>query len=1118
MASKTTYELEVRLGATTSASWNPTLKSAEKSLQGFNTLSNRIIAGAVAGVATATVTATRALSDALDKYTEFEQEMATVQSISGATGKEFELMKNAALDAGRTTVFTATESASALEYMSLAGWSVNDSIQGLTPILRLAAATQKDLKTTSDLVTDSMSALGIGVGGLDGYLDKLVESNNDANTSAEQLMEALVKSGGASRVLGVSLDDTITSLEVLANNGKKGSEAGRALNSIFVRLVGNAAAMKELENLNVKIWDDDGKFIGFENALIRINEAMSGLTDEQRSKSLKGVAGTIYYSQMQYLLDAVSKTEKDGKTAWDKLESQVEDSSGALDRMYGITTDTLSNAQIRLKDAYEDMQIRVVDVFSDDAKDFVGWLAERLPDATDSIVAFAEAHKGEFADALEGLGEGIETLWENGIAAGQWIMKNRGAVVGALTGIAVGIIAVKTAMLAMNIATAFTNPISAAIAVLGLAAEGIAILVGVMQDAEREAVTSNLADHFGKIALSLGDIEKAADYIVNSENLTGVFNALEEFDKLDGFSKRMEESTKTLEKLNWKVSIGMELTPQDQESYQAAIEDFIDAANEYAVQAQYSVSINMELAFEENEHEDVISKVNSFYSTKTTELSALGTELNEAMTNAFNDGLLEIDEINVIADIQRKMADIEKQLAVGDFEAELSLLKMEYSGKNLDADSFIKLQEKLDQKTAQAETAYKEAYAKNYSAITKTYNDPENRDRHIMSDTEYASAIADLETKLKSELAQVEMRAAQFEINTLTDNYSEEIAQYQNAVKDAIGIFSTEDYDYVWNESNDLLQTHYDVWDNIKEQVLRNGPDDTTKKAIEELLNNASGVISQIYETAENDWYVLSPEAQSQLQETITNIETLQGLTARRNVIGYGGDTDALSRSIATEVENAGPEGNEAMYGWVDKYFHDLAGHAEIAASETVTQITTNAENQTIKPAVEDAYNYTQQTIDSTFAQGFKTTAGIYLSLYTTGDKTLAATDPRFKPQDVKHNAKGGIWNTPILTTFAEEGPEAAVPLDGSARAKSIWARAGEMLGMFPKKNRDGEALAKLEGSGTGGSISVSFNPVITIQGSASREDVSQAMSLSLEELRTMLAEIQREDNRVSFA
>ena len=94
--------------------------------------------------------------------------------------------------------------------------------------------------------------------------------------------------------------------------------------------------------------------------------------------------------------------------AWDILEEKVVHSTGALKNMYDITTDTLLNAQKRLESAKEDMQIRLVDVFSDDAKDFVSWLAESLPNVTKSIVDFAETHQGEFAKTLDGLEDGIE--------------------------------------------------------------------------------------------------------------------------------------------------------------------------------------------------------------------------------------------------------------------------------------------------------------------------------------------------------------------------------------------------------------------------------------------------------------------------------------------------------------------------------------------------------------------------------------------------------------------------------------------------------------------------------------------------------------------------------------
>ncbi|MDE6053162.1 MAG: hypothetical protein K2G55_05250, partial [Lachnospiraceae bacterium] len=119
------------------------------------------------------------------------------------------------------------------------------------------------------------------------------------------------------------------------------------------------------------------------------------------------------------------------------------------------------------------------------------------------------------------------------------------------------------------------------------------------------------------------------------------------------------------------------------------------------------------------------------------------------------------------------------------------------------------------------------------------------------------------------------------------------------------------------------------------------------------------------------------------------------------------------------------------------------------------------------------------------------------------------------------HNAKGGIYNSPILTTFAEEGPEAAVPLDGSSRAKQLWMQAGQILGTLPDGTRDQALLSGVSNmsnsENAGKSIHVVFNPTITIQGAASKDEVQSALTRSIDDLREMLTEIQREDKRAAF-
>lgn len=220
---------------------------------------------------------------AVDTYKNFEQSMANTAGIAGATGAEFEKLSNAAKSAGKATSFTASEAADALGYMALAGWDVNTSTAALTPVLKLAEATQGDLATTSDLVTDSMSAMGVGIESLQPYLDTVVKTNNKANTNAAQLMEAFIGVGGAAKAAGLDYKATATALGIMANNGLKGAQAGTALNSILVRMTSKDTALNAYKKLGVSIYDTAGNTRDFGDILKDTNKAMANMTEEEKT-------------------------------------------------------------------------------------------------------------------------------------------------------------------------------------------------------------------------------------------------------------------------------------------------------------------------------------------------------------------------------------------------------------------------------------------------------------------------------------------------------------------------------------------------------------------------------------------------------------------------------------------------------------------------------------------------------------------------------------------------------------------------------------------------------------------------------------------------------------------
>lgn len=377
------YKLAVQIAGSVSSSFNSAMGTAENKMTNLGSIAKQ--AAAVAAAAWGALKIGEFISDAVSTYSEFEQAMANTSAIASATAEEYEALEQAALAMGKATTKTATECADALGYMSLAGWSVEESIASLEPVLRLSEATQMDLATCSDLVTDSMSALGLQVSDLSMYLDICTAANNNANTTSEALMEAMIGCGGAAKTVGATLLDTSTAIGILANNGTKGSEAGTALNSILARISSNTSAIAALDKLGVSAFDAAGEFVGLQDFLEQTQKALANLSTEEQAYYLKQVAGTNYFTEMSYLLDSVAESADGTATAWDTLADALENSEGALDTMADTVTDTWEGATERLGSAIDDLKINLVSTFAPYAKDAINSVAAVIPSITEGI-------------------------------------------------------------------------------------------------------------------------------------------------------------------------------------------------------------------------------------------------------------------------------------------------------------------------------------------------------------------------------------------------------------------------------------------------------------------------------------------------------------------------------------------------------------------------------------------------------------------------------------------------------------------------------------------------------------------------------------------------------------
>lgn len=437
MAAKSkTYELALKIAGKMDGSLKVACTEADRNLTVIGSAAKKAAKVATTALAAVGTAAVAAATSSLATYTEFEQAMANTAAIAGATGDDYAAMEAAARKMGATTTKTATEAAEALGYMALAGWNTQQSIAGLEPVLRLSEATQMDLARASDLVTDSMSALGLGVEDLRGYLDLCVQTNNKANTTAEALMEAFIGCGGAAKTTGVEMNDLATALGILANNGTKGAKAGTALNAMLVRMTSKDAAIKAMNKLGVSAFDAQGNFRGLETVLADLSGAMSTLSTEERAAYLSSIAGTNYYTEMSYLLDAVAKSADGAGTAWETLEGQLQGSDGALMNMATQVTNTLSGAKDMFMSAVQEAQLTVGEQIAPYAQEGLEYLStEVLPTVTEQL-----------GKIIPQLIEGAKWAWENR----DTILKIGGAVLGTVA-------AYKTAKMALTAYHAVSN-------------------------------------------------------------------------------------------------------------------------------------------------------------------------------------------------------------------------------------------------------------------------------------------------------------------------------------------------------------------------------------------------------------------------------------------------------------------------------------------------------------------------------------------------------------------------------------------------------------------------------------------------------------------------------------
>lgn len=1011
---------------------------------------------------------------------EFEAAMDSTAATAGATAAEYEQLKNAAMEMGRTTSKTATESANALEYMALAGWSVEDSIAGLPGVLRLSEATGLDLARTSDLVTDSMSALGVEVEDLDGYLDLAARANNKSNQTAEQLMEAYIGVGGTLKSLNVPLAESATALGVMANRGIKGSEAGNALSAAMINLTtGTGQAGKKMAEIGLTAFDSEGNFKGLKNTLMELNEKLAGMTEEEKNATLAAIGGKQHVDAMNDLLSGMNTEVSEGVSEWDALTESLENSQGALEEMANTKMDNLTGDIAIFNSALDDARIQIYEGLQEPMREAVQFGTEAVYKYAGDIASAVQKnfptvkrYIGEAADALEDFAGPL-------LDTGEWLMGHPDVIAGALAAIATTITTMKvvstltttaSAVKALGLALA-SNPVTATISVAALAGGAIVGLAARAKIAEAQMKRNSLSKHFGDLSLSMGDLQKTASAIIDTGNLSAVAQTMEEFDKVKEISANLEDMQGTMQKLAFKASLGVDLTGVDAENYGSAIESYIEQAQSLADQKQLAatMSVNVLLAGEdEDTKNEIIQKFNNYYSGLSGELDDLGKQLGEAYSDGMKDGVLSMDEVETMQELQTKMANITAKLSSSQFEAQMESIGIKYGGGALDAESFQNLQEEIQAQVEEATSNLDESLTMNISSAKLMLEDG------AIDTSEYDEMVSRFKENYLEQVGDIKVRAASFQMDTLYQQYGDELKTSQGELRQVIDDSLAQEFSGAENFPHAEVVAQEALWNTLNEAMKQavTGMDTGDREAIQELLNRMAPTLEEI-EGLKAQYVAAEMEIPEAMQEVLSSAETASLLS------GAGGDYwKEIGRAISESEEYS------ATYEAVKGKMSELPESLDEGFKSTA-------------PAVIDGvYTWTNGELQKRFSEGFDVSANVRMKLNT---EALMAGNG-----SVTEHASGGIMTEPHIGIVAEEGPEAIIPLDGSGNAESIWQTAGQILGMQTTNNNNNS------------SMQVNYSPVYQISG-GSEEAVKKATADDYDRFRQFMERYSRDRMRLAF-
>ena len=339
------------------------------------------------------------VAESVNSFQDFESMMSQVKAISGATGQEFDDLTAKAQEMGATTKFTATESAEAFNYMAMAGWKPQQMIDGISGIMSLAAASGEDLGTTSDIVTDALTAFGLQAGDAGHFADVLAQASANANTNVSMLGESFKYVAPVAGAMNYSVEDTSLALGLMANASIKGSMAGTALKTSLANMAAPTDSMAAaMDKYGISLTDSEGNMKSLRGVIDNLRGSLGGLSETEQTAA----ASTIFGKEaMAGMLAIINASEED----YNKLSTAIGNSKDAAEGMADTMLDNLKGSFTLMQSAIEGTENAFGKRLSPYLRDIAGGIADAMPGITDGINAVMDVVDDKIAGVKRKISE-----------------------------------------------------------------------------------------------------------------------------------------------------------------------------------------------------------------------------------------------------------------------------------------------------------------------------------------------------------------------------------------------------------------------------------------------------------------------------------------------------------------------------------------------------------------------------------------------------------------------------------------------------------------------------------------------------------------------------------------